>query len=99
MTISELTLKSSNTAPTRRIEIFTGSGRPRDWSPEDKARIVAVNSLRTATPFRVQSDWTPTTRKRGPYLMPNHRYVQHRFRQQLLQSAVLVLERLQSLGI
>ncbi|HYM02567.1 MAG TPA: transposase [Stellaceae bacterium] len=41
MTISELTLKSSDTEPVRRFEIFTGTGRRRDWSVEDKARIVA----------------------------------------------------------
>jgi transposase len=41
MTISELTLKSSDAEPARRVEIFTGSGRRRDWSVEDKARIVA----------------------------------------------------------
>src|SRR6202167_5677522 len=41
MTISEPTLKSSTAEPARRFEIFTGSGRRRDWSPEDKARIVA----------------------------------------------------------
>ena len=41
MTISELTLKSSDAEPARRFEIFTGSGRRRDWSAEDKARIVA----------------------------------------------------------
>lgn len=27
--------------PARRIEVFTGSGRRRSWSAEDKARIVA----------------------------------------------------------
>ena len=42
MTISELTLKSSvEDEPVRRFEIFTGSGRRRDWSAEDKARIVS----------------------------------------------------------
>jgi len=40
MTISEPTLRSSNAEPTRRFEIFTGSGRRRDWSAKDKARIV-----------------------------------------------------------
>jgi len=28
-------------APARRVEIFTGAGRRRRWSAEDKARIVA----------------------------------------------------------
>lgn len=43
MTISELTLKSSIDIdePVRRFEVFTGAGRRRDWSAEDKARIVA----------------------------------------------------------
>lgn len=41
MTISELTLKSSDTEPARRFEVFTGSGRRREWLPEEKARIVA----------------------------------------------------------
>jgi transposase len=29
------------TEPVRRIEVFTGAGRRRTWSAEDKARIVA----------------------------------------------------------
>jgi transposase len=43
MTISELTLKSSVAMdePVRRFEVFTGAGRRRDWSAEDKARIVS----------------------------------------------------------
>ncbi|NMG41450.1 transposase [Chelativorans sp. ZYF759] len=41
MTISEPTLKSSDPEPARRFEVFTGSGRRRDWLPEEKARIVA----------------------------------------------------------
>lgn len=41
MTISELTLKSSDPEPARRFEVFTGSGRRREWLPEEKARIVA----------------------------------------------------------
>lgn len=41
MTISEFTLKSSDLEPVRRFEVFTGSGRRREWSPEEKARIVA----------------------------------------------------------
>ncbi len=41
MTISELTLKSSDAEPVRRFEVFTGTGRRRDWSDDDKARIVA----------------------------------------------------------
>ncbi|WP_352648697.1 transposase [Mesorhizobium sp. M0408] len=41
MTISELTLKSNDLEPVRRFEVFTGSGRRREWPPEEKARIVA----------------------------------------------------------
>jgi transposase len=41
MTISEFTLKPSDLEPVRRFEVFTGSGRRREWSPEEKARIVA----------------------------------------------------------
>jgi transposase len=41
MTISELTLKTSSEEPVRRFEVFTGSGRRRDWSEEEKGRIVA----------------------------------------------------------
>lgn len=41
MTISQLTLKSRDEEPVRRLEIFTGSGRRREWSPDEKARIVA----------------------------------------------------------
>lgn len=41
MTISELTLKSKDEEPIRRLEIFTGAGRRREWLPEEKARIVA----------------------------------------------------------
>lgn len=41
MTISEFTLKSSDLESVRRFEVFTGSGRRREWSLEEKARIVA----------------------------------------------------------
>ena len=41
MTISELTLKTGDEEPVRRFEVFTGSERRRDWSEEEKARIVA----------------------------------------------------------
>jgi transposase len=49
MTISELKLKSSAAEPVRRLEIFTGSGRRREWSPEDKARIVAESCAPNTT--------------------------------------------------
>ncbi len=32
---------SAITEPVRRIEVFTGTGRRRNWSAEDKSRIVA----------------------------------------------------------
>ena len=41
MSISELTLTSSDEEPVRRFEVFTGSGRRREWSDERKAQIVA----------------------------------------------------------
>ena len=41
MSISELTLTSSDEEPVRRFEVFTGSGRRREWGDERKAQIVA----------------------------------------------------------
>ena len=35
------TVRSAITEPVRRLEVFTGAGRRRKWSGEDKARIVA----------------------------------------------------------
>ncbi|WP_075293310.1 IS66-like element accessory protein TnpA [Pararhizobium arenae] len=40
MSISQLTLKYSDEEPVRRFEVFTGSGRRREWSDEQKAQIV-----------------------------------------------------------
>jgi transposase len=34
-------LKSRDEEPVRRLEISTGTGRRREWPPEEKARIVA----------------------------------------------------------
>ena len=34
-------LPKSKLEPVRRLEVFTGSGRRRAWTPEQKARIVA----------------------------------------------------------
>jgi transposase len=34
------TVRSAITEPVRRLEVFTGAGRRRRWSNEDKARIV-----------------------------------------------------------
>ena len=36
-----MTEHSAITEPARRIEVFTGAGRRRTWSAEDKTRIVA----------------------------------------------------------
>ena len=41
MSISQLTLTSSDEEPVRRFEVFTGSGRRREWGDERKAQIVA----------------------------------------------------------
>lgn len=46
----------------RRVEIFTGAGRRRSWSAEDKARIVAES---TASGANVPTDST-------------HRWMKHR---------------------
>jgi transposase len=35
------TVDSAITEPVRRLEVFTGAGRRRTWSGEEKARIVA----------------------------------------------------------
>jgi len=37
----DLHMSSPVTAPVRRMEVFTGAGRRRVWSKEDKAEIVA----------------------------------------------------------
>jgi len=35
--------------PAQRIEVFTGAGRRRNWSPEEKARIIAESSVEGET--------------------------------------------------
>jgi transposase len=40
MSYTEL-LPKSNSEPVRRLEVFTGSGRRRAWTAEQKARIIA----------------------------------------------------------
>jgi transposase len=40
MSISELTHKSTD-EPVRRFEVFTGNGRRREWSDDQKAQIIA----------------------------------------------------------
>ncbi|OLP56293.1 insertion sequence protein [Rhizobium rhizosphaerae] len=41
MSISQLTLEFSDEEPVRRFEVFTGTGRRREWSNEQKAKIVS----------------------------------------------------------
>lgn len=41
MTITGFTHGTSADVPLQRIEVFTGAGRRRDWSDEEKDRIVA----------------------------------------------------------
>src|SRR3984957_6482627 len=43
------TVHSAITEPVRRLEVFTGAGRRRKWSDEDKARIVAEIGARGAS--------------------------------------------------
>ena len=35
------TVENANTKPVHRLEVFTGAGRRRTWSDEEKTRIVA----------------------------------------------------------
>jgi len=39
------TERSAITEPVRRLEVFTGAGRRRNWTPEEKARIVAESVM------------------------------------------------------
>lgn len=41
MTITGFTHGTSTDVPVQRFEVFTGAGRRRDWSDEEKDRIVA----------------------------------------------------------
>ncbi len=52
MSISQLTLTFSDEEPAHRFEVFTGSGRRREWS--DEPQIVAESHVprRTSTAFR-----------------------------------------------
>lgn len=38
------TERSAITEPVRRVEVFTGAGRRRNWTTEEKARIVAESA-------------------------------------------------------
>ena len=44
-----ITERSAITEPVRRLEVFTGAGRRRRWSAEDKARIVAESLTSAAS--------------------------------------------------
>jgi transposase len=41
MIITDIKAMIKDAEPARRVEIFTGAGRRRDWSDEDRASIVA----------------------------------------------------------
>jgi hypothetical protein len=43
------TVHTAITEPVRRLEVFTGAGRRRKWSDEDKARIVAKTVANVVT--------------------------------------------------
>src|SRR3546814_5588636 len=45
MSISELKTKPSAAESVQRFEVFTGAGRRRAWSAEEKARIVAESHV------------------------------------------------------
>jgi transposase len=49
---------SAITEPVRRIEVFTGAGRRRNWSGEEKARIVAESMVSEASVCSVATPWT-----------------------------------------
>lgn len=53
MSISQRTLTSSVEEAVRRIEIFTGNGRRREWSGERKAEIVVESYERGVTVYAV----------------------------------------------
>ncbi len=43
----------SDSGPVQRIEVFTGAGRRRSWTPEEKASIVAESFVEGATACQV----------------------------------------------
>lgn len=50
VTITEhMHMSRDDEEPVRRIEVFTGAGRRRSWSDEDKARIVAESYVQGET--------------------------------------------------
>ncbi|WP_091684761.1 transposase [Methylocapsa palsarum] len=68
-------MSKPDAAPARRIELFTGAGRRRAWTPEEKAAIVAdsyaggasvseIARRRGLTPTQLFT-WRREARKRG----------------------------------
>ena len=49
VTITEHMHMSRDEEPVRRIEVFTGAGRRRSWSDEDKSRIIAESHVQGET--------------------------------------------------
>jgi transposase len=50
-------VKDSASTGYRRIEVLTGPGRRRRWSPEDKARAVAESLVPGASPSQIARQW------------------------------------------
>ena len=50
-------VKESASTGYRRIEVLTGPGRRRRWSPEDKARAVAESLVPGASPSQIARQW------------------------------------------
>ena len=61
MSISQLTLKSNDEEPVRRFEVFTGSGRRREWSDEQKVRIPVKPAADSETKPATHSDFIPAS--------------------------------------
>jgi transposase len=53
MSISEHKHVSEIVRPAQRLEVFTGAGRRRSWTPEEKASIVAESFIEGATACQV----------------------------------------------
>ena len=53
MSISDHKHVSEILRPARRLEVFTGAGRRRSWTPEEKASIVAESFVDGATACQV----------------------------------------------
>jgi transposase len=53
MSISEHKHESEIIRPAQRLEVFTGAGRRRSWTPEEKALIVAESFVEGTTACQV----------------------------------------------